>query len=307
MLRSILVPLDGSDFGEHALPWAFAVTRRTGAWIHLVHAHAGIPFSELEAVTPYQYEGVTVSEYDAKAERAERSYLEDVAERARQRTGLTISWTLVEGDVVEGIERTAQATEAELIVMSTHGRTGLSRAWLGSVAEALLRRTVIPTLVIRPADGTADLGAERSLKHVLVPLDGSPHGERILDPVLELGRAFGARFTLLHVLCTHAVLGGREVPIPSGKLQERAARAEDYLARIADRLRGQGVEVEGEIREATATALAILQAADVADADLIAMATHGHAGLARLLLGSVADKVIRGSCRPVLAQRPGAP
>lgn len=305
MLRSILVPLDGSDFGEHALPWAFALARRTGAWIHLVHAHVGVPFSELEAVTPYQYEGVTVTEYDAKAQRAERSYLEDVAERARQRSGLTISWTLVEGDVVEGIEGTAQATEADLIVMSTHGRTGLSRAWLGSVADGLLRRTVIPMLVIRPTNGAPDLGAERSVQHVLVPLDGSAYGERILGPALELGRAFGARYTLLHVLCTHAVLGGREVPVPRGRLEERAAQAEDYLARVADRLRGQGVEVDGEIREAPAPARAILDAAEVTGADVIAMATHGHSGLARLLLGSVADKVIRGSCRPVLAQRPG--
>ncbi|MBI4539934.1 MAG: universal stress protein [Gemmatimonadetes bacterium] len=303
MFRSLLVPLDGSCFGEHALPWALAIHRRTGASLHPVHVHVPAPYSDMHSVTPYHYEGITLGEYNAKTKLEEREYLDDVSARIAHVTGVTVSPTMIPGPLVDALDRHARDVAADLIIMSTHGRTGLSRAWLGSVADGLVRHTETPVLLVRPGASAADLTAEPTAAHILVPLDGSKPGEQILASAGALGTVLGSRFTLLQVVCTHTVAGGRDYLIPSAHLEARRAHAGEYLAGIAGRLRERGLEVETWVLEARSPARAILQAAE-GPVDLIAMATHGHGGITRVLLGSVTDKVLRGVAKPMLLQRP---
>lgn len=303
MLDQLLVPLDGSEFGEHALPFAKIIAETTGASVNISHVHCCEPPSELLQNTPFQYEGVSMDAYRMQDAREQRAYLK--AQETSLKAQLPenrICSALLEGYVTEALERHAREIGADLIIMTSHGRTGVSRAWLGSVADSLVRHSSFPLLVIRPLDdGTFPTPA---FFHFLVPLDGSPVGEKILEPVATLGKALGARFTLLHVVSPHVTMGARVSPLPSGHLEEKITRARSYLERVVDRLAGEGVEARGRIESHFAPARAILNTAEEEKVDLIALATHGYTGVKRTLLGSVADKVLRGARWPLLLKRP---
>ena len=225
MLDQILVTLDGSEFGEHALPFARAIAEKTGASVDLAHVRCCDPPTDLLQNTPFQYEGVSMDLYDAKHEEEQRKYLAETADALRgDVTDAAVSWSLLEGYVTEALERQAKELNAGLIVMTTHGRTGVSRAWLGSVADSLVRHSTFPLLVIRPLEDGKTF-PEARFRHFLVPLDGSPVGESILEPAVELGKAMGTRFTLLHVVAPHLAMGARMSPLPAGHLQERLEKA----------------------------------------------------------------------------------
>jgi nucleotide-binding universal stress UspA family protein len=305
MWDHLLVTLDGSDFGEHALPFAKAIASKTGAALHLAHVHTYEPPTDLLQNTPFQYEGVSMAAYEDGFRGEERSYLtEKAAEAQGELAGTKVCSALLEGYVTEAIERHAREIGAGLIVMTTHGRTGVSRAWLGSVADSLVRRSEFPLLVIRPLEAGGKEFPSARFEHFLVPLDGSPVGEKILHSSLALGRAMSARFTLLHVVSPTVTVGARVSPLPSGQLDRRQQHAETYLSGVAERVRAEGIEAEVKIESHFSPARAILKAAEEGDADLIAIATHGYTGVRRALLGSVADKVLRGAKWPLLLERP---
>lgn len=304
MLDQLLVTLDGSQFGEHALPFAKAIAEKTGSSVNISHVHCCEPPTELLQNTPFQYEGVSLDTYQMKDAEEQREYLK--AQEAALKAQLPdnrICSALLEGYVTEALERHAREIGADLIVMTTHGRTGVSRAWLGSVADSLVRHSSFPLLVIRPLEdgGTFPTPA---FSHFLVPLDGSPMGEKILEPALAMGKPLGARFTLLHVVSPHVTVGARVSPLPSGHLEERMSKARSYLDGVVERLNQEGVEAQSKIESHFAPARAILNTAEEENADLIALATHGYTGVKRALLGSVADKVLRGARWPLLLKRP---
>jgi nucleotide-binding universal stress UspA family protein len=160
------------------------------------------------------------------------------------------------------------------------------------------------------------VAAEAAFKHILIPLDGSDLAERILSPATALGELMGARFTLLRVVkpvhptlpytegLSIAQLAG-EILDQIEKLQgELRKEAQEYLTGLAERLRGRSLGVQTRIAVEEHPAAAILHEAAACGADLIAMATHGRGGLSRLFLGSVADKVLRGSMLAVLVHHP---
>jgi nucleotide-binding universal stress UspA family protein len=304
MLDQLLVTLDGSEFGEHALPFAKAIAARTGASVSLSHVLCCDPPTDLLQNTPFQYEGVSMEAYDEKHTEEQRRYLDGkVAEFREEAPGSQVRGALLEGYVTEALERHANDIGAQLVVMTTHGRTGFSRTWLGSVADSLVRNSRFPLLVIRPLDDGASFPESR-FDHFLVPLDGSPTGEEILGPATELGRVMGARFTLLHVVSPYVSVGARMSPVPAGHLEDRLEKARTYLARIQARLEGEGIEADPVIESHFSPARAILQVAEKEGVDLIAIATHGYTGVKRALLGSVADKVLRGARWPLLLDRP---
>jgi nucleotide-binding universal stress UspA family protein len=304
MLDQLLVTLDGSDFGEHALPFAKSIAEKTGASVNLTHVSCCDPPTDLLQNTPFQYEGVSMEAYEEKHAEERRRYLgEKAAVLQEQLPGSKVDSTLLEGYVTEALERQATAIDAKMVIMTTHGRTGVSRAWLGSVADSLVRHSSFPLLVIRPLkDG--ETFPEARFKHFLVPLDGSPIGEKILEPTVELGKAMGARFTLLHVVAPHVTVGARVSPLPAGHLREKLGKAEEYLGGVTERLKGQGIEAEPLIDSHFAPARAILKTAEARKTDLIAIATHGYTGVKRALLGSVTDKVLRAAQWPLLLERP---
>jgi len=314
MIRSIMVPLDGSSFAEHALPYAFEIARRAHATLHptLVYV-ADEPWRGMEGITPYRFEDEVAAEpgYEQEERREERAYLQRVADVANKR-GVTAVTALLDGSVADALERQAGHVGADLVVMASHGRGALDRAWLGSVADAMVRRLPVPILLIRPtSDAAPDLEHAPSIERVLIPLDGSALAEQALEPARELGRVWQAACTLFGVTKPTTTLGtertdrtaGESPPAKSSDLET----ARVHLEHIADRLRPHWSEITVEVAEERHVARAILWAADQLNADLIALATHGRGGLARLLLGSVADKVVRGANVPVLVRQPSEP
>ena len=304
MLDQILVTLDGSDFGEHALPFAQSIAAKTMAAVNLSHVSCCDPPTDLLQNTPFQFEGVSMEAYAEKHAEEQRKYLGKKEEELRaELPGVKVSSSLLEGYVTEALERQAKEIGANMVIMTTHGRTGVSRAWLGSVADSLVRNSSFPLLVIRSLEDGKTFPSAR-FEHFLVPLDGSSTGEKILEPTVELGKAMGSRFTLLHVVAPHLSMGARVSPLPAGHMKERLAKAEEYLAGVAEKLEGEGIETEVLIESHFAPARAILNTAEAQNVDLIAIATHGYTGVKRAILGSVTDKVLRAAKWPLLLERP---
>lgn len=304
MLDQLLVTLDGSDFGEHALPFARAIAEKTGAAVDISHVHCCEPPLDLLHNTPFQYEGVDMATYVAQDADEQRAYLKRQEEALQaDLPGNIVRSSLLEGYVTEALERHAGEMGADLIIMTTHGRTGFSRAWLGSVADSLVRHSSFPLLVIRPLEDGATF-PEVSFEHFLIPLDGSTTGEKILEPTVDLAKATGARLTLLHVVSPQVTLGARVSPLPASHRDERLEKAGGYLDSVAERLREEGIETSTKLESHFAPARAILRTAEEDGVDLIALATHGYTGVKRALLGSVTDKVLRGAKWPLLLKRP---
>ncbi len=300
-MQTILVPLDGSPFGEHALPLALALARRGDMQIALAHVHHLFAPSLAPAGAP-----VVDPRVDALFREEEAAYLADVSHRIGKVWNGPVMMTLLETPVAEALCQHAELIGASLVVMSSHGRGGLARAWLGSVADRMIRQSAVPILLVHPADGTPDLASEPRLGHILVPLDGSALAEQILPHATWLGRLVGARYTLLRVI--EPVMRGFLVngvePVVDVEAQEVAwQQANDYVERVAARLHAEGLAAVPEVRVGRPIG-EILACAAEGHADLIAMSTHGHGGLTRLFLGSVTDKVLRSASVPVLAFRP---
>ena len=310
MVHSILVPLDGSPFGEQSLPLALAIARRAGATLELVHVH--VPFATLYGET---MPGFEVSLEPTLKQRGHH-YLETLVKRLGSIGDISLTSTLLEGEVREVLFERAKATKADLIVMATHGRGPLARTWLGSVADDLVRRMPMPVLLIHPRETAVDLSQEAVFQHVLIPLDGSSLAEQIIEPAVALGNLVAADYTLLRAI-QPMVLGnfdpgymsmsglGQEVLKDLQSLHEEdRTKAQAYLDRIAAGLRGRGLKVQTRIAVNDQPGAAILDKVKTHKADLVALETHGRSGLPRLFLGSVADKVIRGASIPVLVHRP---
>jgi nucleotide-binding universal stress UspA family protein len=302
MYRTILVPLDGSAFGEHALPLALSIARQSAASIQLVHVHT--PQANRIDVAP------VTQPHGLSRDRAIR-YLTELAECLSPKWEVSISIVVLDGLAVDELHTHAIAAGADLVVMTTHGYGPLSRMWMGSVADTLVRRLPMPIILTRPHQEALDLleqVRDRPFGHILIPLDGSPLAEQALEPALAVGALMSARYTLLQAL-NPPVIGyapaAYAARLDEQMLEQWQAEAQVYLEQIAAGLRARGHQASTQVSVAP-PAIAILDYAHDHSVDLIALATHGRGGLTRLLLGSVADKVVRGAGTPVLLQRPQA-
>jgi nucleotide-binding universal stress UspA family protein len=308
MFKSILVPVDGSPFSEHAVPMALSIARRAEAAVHFVYVH-----SPLASVYPEAFP-LNEESFDFEIKTRQRAYLENLVRRAAATGQTQASFAVLEGDIAPVLHKEADRVKADLVVMTTHGRGPVARFWLGSVADKLVRDVRVPLLLIRPSDAAPDWDQELEFKHILVPLDGSSLGQDILEPTLALGGLGEADYTLLRVIPPVGQPGvGMEGSFGPGvqalaqgrkELQEKLHKdAENYLNGVVERLSPRKVKVVTRVIAEQQPATAILNEAR-AGMNLIALATHGRRGLARMILGSVADKVIRGSTLPVLVHRP---
>jgi len=290
-MKKILVPLDGSDFGEFALPAALAFARAYDGRAHLVHVEEPAP------LVPGRIEEPPAVEWaDA--------YVEDVQRRLAEVDDVETVPRVLVGEVAEQLLRRAKQIDADLIVMTTHGRGRFSRFWLGSVADALLRQASCPLLVVRPdPEEPVDLSRTPTFGRVAVGLDGSENSERALAVASDVADRWDGALRLIQIL---------EVPpipfVPEGVVQPLAP---DYdLEELTDLLdeaaehTGVSVDYEVEARAGERVAEELLDAAGEWEADLLVVGTRGRGGAARMLLGSVADKVIRGSSGPVLVVPP---
>jgi nucleotide-binding universal stress UspA family protein len=193
MFRSLLVPVDGSAFAEHALPLALSIARRAGAGIQLVHVHTSL----VDNPKAYGFDFLAV---DAHTMEEHRVYLDTLNQRIRKVSSVPLTTSFLEGEIAETLRVTASSTGTDLVVMTTHGRGPLLRFWVGSVADALVRQLSVPLLLLRPHENGVDLTKEPVIKRMVLPLDGSALAEQILPPALDFGRLMEAELTLLRVI-----------------------------------------------------------------------------------------------------------
>jgi len=293
-IRTILVPLDGSAFAERALPVAAALAGKLGASLHLVSVHD--PASGfIDPATA----AVASVELDEEIRSAQQEYLDRQAGAAAAQ-GMPVVHELRTGEAAAELARYAEAGSIDLVVMTTHGRGGISRLWLGSVADRMVRRSARPILLLRP-DAAATL--DELLADVLVPLDGSARAESVLALVSGLVREAGTLHLFNVVLPPFRFLPppapGIAYPEPE-PVQRSALYAYRYLRRLARPLREAGRKVATESKVAADPAAEILAYVARHRVGLVAIATHGRGGLDRWMMGSVADKVVRAGTTAVL-------
>jgi nucleotide-binding universal stress UspA family protein len=301
MFRSLLVPLDGSSFSENALPFALNIAKLAGATVQLLHVHGTLIYTTGGSALD--------SGGDESVWKQERTYLNQTIARWQVAApGVPMGSALLEGSVPDAL-REQMSGKAELMVMTTHGRGPASRFWLGSVTDALVRTATVPLLLLRPSEQAPPLALSPPFHHMMISLDGSDLAEQALGPALQLGRLMLTRYTLLRVVKPVVSLDPTTGWSATTDINEPSTRqwldeAQAYLDRIGERLRGQGLTVQTRLVLHTHPADAILEETAEQGVDVIALATHGRGGLQRLLLGSVADKVLRGGTTPLLICRP---
>jgi nucleotide-binding universal stress UspA family protein len=306
MYRLIQVPLDGSSFAENALPLAVSLAQRDGAALQVVRVHEPIAGIYLNRPEPF------MANLDRELMDDVRGYLDTTISSVAGKTGLRPDSVMLKGPVVETIAQHATASRADLVIMTTQARGSLGRLWFGSIADALVRQLSIPILFVRPQEQAPYLGEQPAVRHVLVPLDGSELAEQALEPALALGGHASGEFTLLRV---NPVVSPVEYKPTIGRVgglrtslllqldelrRQQEAEANDNLQQLAERLRARSINVRTQVVAHEQPAIAILDAAASLGVDAIATTTRGRSGIKRLLLGSIADKVIRGASIPVL-------
>jgi nucleotide-binding universal stress UspA family protein len=286
--HSILVPLDGSRLAEQALPTAIALAERTKAKVRFALVH------------PEHYPPLLIE--------PARVYLKQLTLRFRGQLGRSLSSIVLVGPVAPSLARHAREIGADLVVMTTHGRSGVSRAWLGSVTDQLIRMLEVPVLVVRAPDPDAEANP-MSFSRILVPLDGSALAETVLEPAAALAQLCQATIGLVQVVQPVFLAAEPALPYPAAYDDELTAlernAAEEYLRRVGHRLQNVGVDTsEAAVLGSGPTAESILELARPDQVGLVALATHGWGGLRRLMLGSVADKLVRSAAVPVLVVPP---
>jgi nucleotide-binding universal stress UspA family protein len=310
MYRTILVPLDGSPLAEAALPVATDLAQRTGAQLSLVHVIVRA------TTTPVFVEGLPVvdEQLHSLSKLHAQAYLEQIRDRLSATANLQVTVQLLDPYAPAEQEQTAPALlatyattiNADLIVMMSHGRGGLARFWLGSVADALVRLNPAPILLLRAHDDTQKPKTE-PVQRIIIPLDGSARSESILPYALVLGQTLGARYTLIHV--NVPTLPSQVPPfitptvLDTEQTERERTNAQRYLEMIAQGIRATGALVETQLLVTDQVAAAILDESRRDGYSLIAMSTTGRSGLRRLLLGSIADKVLRRAEVPMLIHR----
>lgn len=294
--KRILVPLDGSTFAEAALPLALALSRKTNADLHLI--------SVIEPIPAFAY-----AEWEPAALDWSTQYLDSVAERVADSAGGEVTTGVHSGRVVETLTAEMAKLNVDLVVMATHGRGVLSRAWLGSVADRFMREAQVPVLFVRPTEGEAPPPeTETAFETLLIPLDGSELSESALEHATEFGALFGSAYHLTRIVAYPVEIASPYLPhtvqLNAEILGEAKESAAAYLEEQAETMRRRGLRVTVSVAVDPQPAHGILTEADEVGCDLVAMATHGRSGMGRFVLGSAADKVLRGTHVPVLLYKP---
>lgn len=305
MFERILVPLDGSPRAEVILSLIARILRREDSEILLLRV----------VDVPAAVGRVSLADVKRQEREEAQRYLHDLARRFEGK-GSKVHGRIAEGDPAWVILETARAEGATMIAMSTHGRGGLLRWTLGSVAEKVARAADVPLLLVRSFRRTrkGDLEPivpeEIPFRRILVPVDGSPTSMSVISPAEKFGQLYGSDVLVLHVeppfMPPSPPLPGMDVGLPLVPAQPTPSDKDEVTAPAAERFRHAGLK---------ATRLTTVgdPAAEIVDlsinrgADLIALATHGRTGLVRWALGSVAERVLRSGEVPILLIRAPAP
>lgn len=313
----ILVPLDGTPQSTRALPHALALARATGAPLELVRVLETPPSGTTGRAVSL---GVTAAIMEAHDRGADE--LHALADTLRP-AGVDVTATPLAGglDVPAALLAHAEARGASMVVMATAARGALGRAFVGSVADAVMRRAGRPVVLVPPGADVADppaadLSAANlpaadvpdagSRWRVLVPLDGSVQALGAVEYLLGAGDALPVDVLLFHALVPRTLAGvvAPEPLLDPDALGEAQARARAQLEAVAQRFAARGVPVRTEVAPTSDPAAAVADAARAAGAHLVVMTTRGEGGLKRLVVGSTAAAVVRATPAPVLLLAP---
>jgi len=286
MYEKMLVPLDGSELAEQAIPYVERMAKKLKSEVILL----------------------TVCLPGDPLERALTEYIERRAEKI-QSLGIKTRSLCIKGEPAASIIDFAGKNDVSLIVISTHGRTGISHWPLGSIANKVVQKSHVPVLLVRSSHpGKAN--ADKELRKILVALDGSHFSEAIIPYVEKLAKGMGSTVILLRViepvkLPQLAAYRDRE-KYEKEYMAKMEREAERYLDKKKTALAGKGVKVNSALFKGKSDE-SIFQYAEDKSANLIALTTHGFSGITKWAYGSVAARVIEGSPKPVLLVRPPLP
>jgi nucleotide-binding universal stress UspA family protein len=277
MRDKIVVPLDGSRLAEVALPYAEEMAAKLSSEIILL--------SVLQSEDTHEYQ--KHQSYATRIVNITKRHVEKYLDKSGGRA-IDIGTATRAGNPAEGILDYVSKGTSRLIVMATHGRSGLSRWAVGSIADKVVRATTKqPLMLIRAKGSRPDIREKRILKKALVPLDGSITSEAVIPYIMEIAHSLQMELTLLQV-------------IP--KTNHTYAATEDYLQSWCRKLVDNGIKADYEL-SIGAAADQIIDLADELAIDLVAMSTHGQTAIHLWPLGSVAQKVLLGGNTPLMLVR----
>ncbi|BFU88935.1 MAG: universal stress protein [Nitrospira sp.] len=294
LINRILVATDFSACARRAIDYGLCVARTWSAHVDLLYVVEMLRGLEFDA--PFADPLLEMRRKEAEQR------LGDLAARIKQE-GLEVDWHLRQGIPSDQIGQTALEQRADLVVVGTHGRTGLDHIMLGSTAERVIKQAPCPTLTVRvaPIHGEKDVDAPPCIRHVLVPVDFSSPSLDALEYAIQVVDRFGARLTIVHVL--EPIYFDLELGL--GRIEQEVQKRthwETQLDGLAQVVRGRGLAA-GTVVLGGIPSESIVTYARGQCCDLIVMGTHGRRGLTRLRYGSVAESVLRQAPCPVLTVR----
>lgn len=295
MFRRIFVPLDGSPFSASAIPVALEIARRSAGAVHFAIVTEPMPQAPGEPPLDPSFQQAVHADH--------RRYLDGILASERGH-GIEITGEVLEGPAVGTLLAAIRAHSSNLIVMASHGRGGFSRFWLGSTATALVRNCPAPVLLLRPAQGQA---GPLHPRRVLLPFDGTGFGDEVVAQALALAGTEGVEYLAVRVIpAVPVVLSAASMDHDRAHFAELEREAFQYLEGIRSALEARGARCRTAVLNGPNPGRRLVEYIEEEHPDLVAMATHGRSGIGRLLLGSVADKVVRGTGVAVLLHGPSA-
>jgi nucleotide-binding universal stress UspA family protein len=284
-VQEILIPLDGSKGAESVLPYVRDFAPKFNSRVYVL--------------------GIGIGRKTRRVNRLLEDYINRIVNELHAHN-IKAEPVICYGIAADKILDFAAEKEIGLIIMATHGRSGITRWWMGSVAEKVISEATAPVLLVRSkrrrATGTAD--KPDSIHKILAPLDGSDIGEVALPYAEAMATNSRVTVNLVQVISPPGTI---EASLLGGSDWRKFVKAmhdagENYLKSIAGRLSGKDIKVTYEVLTGD-PADKIVEYAAEKGVNLIAMSTHGRTGLARWVLGSVADKVLHGARIPILLVR----
>jgi nucleotide-binding universal stress UspA family protein len=294
-LTNIVVPLDFSPVSDAALTRAIALGKACDATLHLVHAI--LPFD----LSGFRHEFSTSLEQSdwARIHARAKADLEAAAGKVKAE-GVPVTQTLVEDSPVEAIEAAYQAKEGDMIVMGTHGFSGIKHMVLGSIAEKTLRTIHAPVFCVRGSESAQT----EPIRRILVATDFSDPAAQAADFGVGLAKDLSASVELVHaVYSPNTAVAPYGVPLSAEYLLAVRNAARLQIEELRDNLQREGVTIDVFVHDGDATNV-LCERAKTSQADLIVMGTHGYTGLKHVLFGSVAERVVRTAPCSVLTVNP---
>jgi nucleotide-binding universal stress UspA family protein len=284
MIKSVLVPLDGSELAEQALGYAVPIAVRHNADIHLVF----------------------VIGHDASASDDDdaRAYLKGIGERLDRTVEVHVRLGIAADEIID----TGDELDEPLIVMTTHGRTGIGRWIYGSVADKVVHASEAPVLLLRSTSGKLESG---EIRKILAPVDGSAYSEAALGYAKSMAKIFDSELHIAQVAETASLYRslGYEMYAPAGAqpmsdvVEHMVNQAHKYVSGVTSELKAEGFSVQGVVLEGFPGEELISYERRI-EPQLVVMATRGRSGFDRFIFGSVAERVLKSGTTPVLMVKP---